>query len=115
MIVHTRLLFWADGMAVAPWLILIHPTRRGDEPLLVHERTHCQQMREHGWWAFVLQYAFSRAFRLRMELEAYRAQIEHITAADSTRRQAAVNGFARALSEKYMLRLTYEQARALLQ
>ena len=105
-VVHTRLLFWARGMAVFPWLILIHPSRRGDEALLAHERKHCEQMQRIGWPRFWWQYAIDPGFRLEMELEAYRVTLQH--------RPHALEDIARTLASEYHLDLSVEEARDLL-
>lgn len=101
-IIHTRLLTWSRGMALTPSLILIREDARGDEALLAHEREHCEQMRRLGTVWFWLRYITSAAFRQRVEVDAYRVSYSH-----APERIAA---YATALSTRYRLRLTFEQA-----
>lgn len=91
----------AQGFCPWPGLILIHSDRRGDESLIVHERKHEEQMREHGWARFVWRYLTRPSFRMLMEVQAYRAQI----AAGGSLSRAAHN-----LSTGYRLDLTFAQA-----
>jgi hypothetical protein len=107
-IIHTRLLFWANGMALSASVILIHPSRRDDTALLAHERAHCEQIAEHGVIGFWLRYLnpFSSGFRQRMEVAAYREQLQH--------RPERLEAYALALSKQYLLSLTVDEARALL-
>lgn len=60
--------FGWDGMAVRPFIFL----KAGHDHLLTHEAVHLRQQREHGI-AYYFKYAFSKSFRARMEIEAYRA------------------------------------------
>src|SRR5438045_2795754 len=94
-VVHTRLLLWADGMTLAPGLVLIHPRARGDAGLVAHEQVHCEQMRRTGTLRFWLMYLFSRTFRLACEVEAYRASLRF--------RQGAARYFAAHLASGYFL------------
>ena len=105
-ILSTRLLFWADGMAVTPWLVLIHPSGRRDSGLLAHEAVHCRQMREVGMLRFWWHYFTCPAFRLWAEVEAYRVSLQH--------RPNAMRQFARALAHGYLLGIGEEQAERLL-
>lgn len=101
MVFHTPLLFWARGFTPWPGLILIHPSRRGDEALLVHERKHEDQMREHGWARFAWRYLTRPSFRMLMETQAYRAQIAA---------GGSLLGAAHNLSTEYRLQLSFDQA-----
>ena len=86
--------------------ILIRPNFRADRGLLEHERVHVRQ-----WWRTLglhgIPYLLSRSYRLRCEIEAYREQLRW-TSADS----APV--FARFVAEKYDLRVSADEALALL-
>ena len=73
--VVTRLCFWADACALTQNTILIHPAYANDTPLRVHELVHAEQMRHTGAIGFWFQYLLSRAFRQKVEVEAYKAQI----------------------------------------
>jgi hypothetical protein len=88
-------------------LIAIRPVYRADRGLHEHEFVHARQ-----WWrglglGHALRYRFSRAYRLRCEVEAYREQM----------RWYAVDRlplFARFLADKYDLRITFDEAAKLL-
>ncbi|MGE4241731.1 hypothetical protein [Ramlibacter sp.] len=102
-IIHTRLIFWADGMTLTPDLVLINARLEGDQQLLAHETVHCDQMRRFGTATFWWRYATNRAFRLLMEVEAYQKEIAG---------GRSIESCARALSGRlYMLGLTESQIR----
>lgn len=61
-VVHTNLLFWAQGFCVHPKLVLIRPERCDDVALLAHEFAHARQMESVGTLKFYFKYAFSRSF-----------------------------------------------------
>ena len=103
---HTRLLFWAHGFAPLPWLVVIHPSRRGDEALLAHEKIHCAQIKRHGVLRFWWFYLIDEHFRCRMEVEAYRVQLRL--------RPDRLQAFAESLASNYQLDLTPDEARELL-
>lgn len=92
-----------EGYSVGP-VVLVRPgTSAG---LLAHELTHVRQF----WrWLGVngLLYQFSRKWRQRFEVEAYRAQLA-VVGPEQARR------FAESLSTKYDLDLTEQEALALL-
>jgi len=46
--------------------------------VLVHEMEHLRQQKEHGLLNFTDKYINNRAFRLQMEAEAYKVQLESI-------------------------------------
>lgn len=46
--------------------------------VLVHEMEHLRQQKEHGLLNFTDKYLNNRAFRLEMEAEAYKKQLESI-------------------------------------
>lgn len=101
-----RWLFWAHGMALTPTLILIRPERNNDQPLIEHEKVHCQQMADLGTLRFWWRYLTSCAFRLRMEVQAYQVQLRM--------QPWNLDRFAEALATRYFLKITQPQARALL-
>ena len=105
-VVSTSLLFWADGMTVAPGLVVVHPRVRSDAGLLAHEAVHCRQMREVGLLRFWWMYFTCPAFRLWAEVEAYRVSLRY--------QPAGLRHFARALAHGYLLRITPAQAERLL-
>lgn len=106
-VVYTRLLFWADGFALCPGLVFIHPNFRHDAGLLVHEKRHAEQMREAGTLAWWWKYLTCKTCRQNAEVDAYKAQLE--VSPDQ------INTFAEHLSEKYFLDITQEDALKLLQ
>jgi hypothetical protein len=105
-VIHTGALFWADGMTLAPWLVLVHPRARGDTGLLAHERVHCEQMRRTGTFRFWALYLASRSFRLACEVEAYRASLRH--------HQGGLRCFANHLARGYFLGITPAEAERML-
>lgn len=46
--------------------------------VLVHEKVHLKQQKEHGLLNFTEKYLNNKAFRLQMEKEAYKKQLESI-------------------------------------
>lgn len=103
-IIYSSLLFFADGFTVHPSLIVMKPSRRGDEGLLQHELVHTRQMAKDGVIAFWLNYLLSRRCRLAYEVEAYKISIKYAP--------WNVDGFARILASSYFLGISYEQAKA---
>lgn len=92
------------GAARGPF-IFIRPEFKGDQGLLEHERVHVRQF----WRTFGLhglRYRFSRAYRLRAEVEAYRRQLEFSP--------ASRGHFATLLAGEYDLGITIARAFALL-
>lgn len=92
------------GCARGP-VILIRPEYRGDTGLLEHEKTHVWQFwRTFGLHSFL--YLFSKSYRLKAEVEAYRVQLTYASA------QAL--RFAGFLSANYGLDISQEDALKLL-
>ena len=106
-VVYTRLLFWADGFALCPGLVFIHPNFRHDAGLLVHEKRHAEQMREAGTLAWWWKYLTCKDCRLNAEVDAYRAQL--------AMNPEQIGTFARHLCERYYLEISFEAALAFLQ
>lgn len=102
----TSLLFWADGMTVAPNLVVVHPRVRGDAGLLAHEAVHARQMREVGLLRFWWWYFTCPAFRLWSEIEAYRVSLLH--------QPSAARHFARVIADGYLLPVSAHTAERLL-
>ena len=86
-------------------LIFIRPEYRADAGLLAHELEHVRQWYRNP--AFGIFYKFSKKFRLKVELEAYRKQLEHSP--------GDLDTFAQFLVEKYNLDISFSQARWLLE
>ena len=105
-ILSTPLLFWADGMTVAPGLGVVHPRVRRDAGLLAHEAVHCRQMREVGLLRFWWLYFTCPAFRLWAEVEAYRVSLKH--------QPGGIRHFARAIARGYLLKVSEAEAERLL-
>ena len=105
-ILSTPLLFWADGMTVAPGLVVVHPRVRWDAGLLAHEAVHCRQMREVGLLRFWWLYFTCPAFRLWSEIEAYRVSLQY--------QPKGLRHFARAIARGYFLDIEPSEAERLL-
>jgi len=76
------------------------------EAIIQHELTHCKQFWRYGWIAYGLLYKFSKTWRLKFEIEAYRRQLEFMP-----------NGLevvADFLATKYGFNITRDQAIRLL-
>lgn len=105
---YPSLVFYADwavrtgfaGMTYGP-IVFIRPSHRHDAGLLRHEMEHVAQFWRtcglHG-----LFYRFSRKYRLRSEVQAYREQLRF-----SPGHEALFAGF---IADKYNLGITHEQA-----
>ena len=92
-----------DGYTLGP-LVLVRPGTSA--VLLVHEQTHARQ-----FWRWLglngLMYQVSRRWRLRLELEAYRAQL-------AVAGPPAALQLSAALASQYDLGITQEEAYRLL-
>ncbi|MCP3023252.1 hypothetical protein [Cupriavidus basilensis] len=105
LVIETSLLIPArfDGYSLGP-LVLVRP---GASPgLIAHEKTHVRQ-----FWRWLgtsgLVYQFSRKWRQRFEVEAYRAQL-------AVAGPAQAQHFAESLATKYDLAITEQEALTLL-
>jgi hypothetical protein len=98
------------GLCVGPFIV-VREDYASDYPTIVHELTHCKQF----WRGFavlhLIRYYGSRRYRLRAELEAFRAELE--ACAPSERRQR-LHESARSLASSYSLGLDAEACRLLL-
>jgi hypothetical protein len=85
--------------------ILVRPENQNDYALIEHERVHVRQ-----WWRMPLihqiLYRFSKSYRLKAEVEAYRRQLEIET--------QMVDVFAGYLANNYGLGISELEARQLL-
>ena len=93
------------GITLAPWLILIPLWARHDSAYLAHEQCHAAQQRRIGVLRFWWLYLRSDAFRLGVEVEAYKAQIAA---------GAPLGHCAYWLATGYGLALTIEESHKLL-
>lgn len=94
-------------------IAFIRPAYRDDIGLHEHERVHVHQTLRglilvHGW-----RYRFSKAYRLRCEVEAYKEQLKHPPAnSDVVRYRDMYAGF---IANHYGLDLSVDRARELLE
>ncbi|MDH3975542.1 MAG: hypothetical protein OEV42_14790 [Deltaproteobacteria bacterium] len=96
---------YAEGFRVK-----IRPSHRNDRGLLEHEIIHVKQWyRTFGLYSLLNKY--SRKYRLKYELEAYREQLKHYPDANYAR---LVDRFAGFIADKYELGISKEEAKDLL-
>ena len=88
-------------------VIFIRPEHRNDAGLLAHEKVHVRQ-----WWRTLglhsFLYLFSKAYKLRAEVEAYKVQAKYAKGHDP------MPTYAHFIATKYNLNITEEEALALL-
>jgi len=85
-----------------PFVILINKKYENDIGLLQHELTHIKQIyRTFGLHLFL--YLFSKKYRLKAEVEAYRAQLKYSP--------NSLDKFAMYLSTKYNLNIDFKEAK----
>lgn len=89
------------GITLTPALVLIPRWAKDDKPYHAHEAIHQEQMRRIGTFRFWWSYLTDKAFRLTVEVEAYRAQI----ASGANPARCACD-----LSSGYSLNITQQQA-----
>ena len=100
---------WMDAMAMGPF-VFVRKSWQTNEPLLTHELVHVKQFyRTLGLLGIF--YKVSAKFRLRMELEAYRAQLKQTPLHLHNKK---LHAFAHVLSTHYKLNITSEKALELL-
>jgi len=106
-VIYTASNFWLrghQGNHFGP-IIFIHPDYRDDIGLYEHEKTHVRQ-----FWRYLglneILYQFFGDFRLKMEVEAYRKQLEF-----SPGRELVFAGF---IATRYELDITVAAALELL-
>ena len=94
------------------WRIMIRTKYKDDQGILMHELTHAKQhIRFFGMFLFF--YVRSRKVRLRSEVEAYREQLKYFPALkDPEWYRKLYAEFL--LSDRYDLKITYEEALAML-
>ncbi len=86
------------------FITLIRPSKKGNKALVEHERVHMHQILK--WWVlWPFMYHCTKKWRLKFEVEAYKASIEHGRSVDSA---------AKALCKYYGLDITKEEAKKLL-
>ena len=92
--------------------IIVRSDHAPDRPTIVHELVHCRQFWRGGTVVHMLRYYASRRYRLRSELEAFRAEI---AACAPAQRGARLEEAARALANGYHLGLDIHACRTLLE
>lgn len=87
-----------DGMSVGPF-VFIRPKCKDDKGLLAHELVHVEQFYRY-WGLNGLLYFFSKKWRLKLEVEAYKKQVDvnHTTVWS---RISMARTFANILVDKY--------------
>lgn len=103
MIIYTRLL--DRGITLCPSAIIIPAWAKNNLAYLAHEERHVEQMRDTGTLKFWWKYLTDKAFKQKVEVEAFRAQI---AAGES------INYCAGQLKNNYGLTLTFNEALSLL-
>ncbi len=93
------------------WFIVVRSDWAGDAPTIVHELEHCRQFWRGGLVVHYLRYLLARRYRLRCELAAYAAELEHCSVAQ---RRTRLDDAARALATGYRLGLDTAACRRLL-
>jgi hypothetical protein len=91
--------------------VVVRSDYAADRPTLIHELEHCKQFWRGGVLLHMLRYYASRDYRLRVELEAFRAEID---ACAPHQRGARLDDAARALASGYHVGLDVHACRHLL-
>jgi hypothetical protein len=91
--------------------VVVRTDHAADRPTIVHELEHCKQFWRGGAVAHMLRYYASRDYRLRVEVEAFRAELD---ACDPAERGARLDEAARALAGGYHVGLDVHACRHLL-
>lgn len=90
------------------FLILVRPKHKDDMPLIEHEKVHVRQFWRYFGMSGLL-YMFSKKYRLKFEVEAFRRQLELVREPQSAKKL-----FAFYLASNYNLDITKEEALKLL-
>ena len=98
------------GLCLGP-LVLVRDDYASDWPTIIHELTHCKQFWRGFGILHLFRYYASRSYRLRTEVEAFRAELAVCPASE---RQQRLKDSARALATSYSLGLDTEACRLLL-
>jgi hypothetical protein len=107
MIIYTNFLpSKADGFTIG-FLTLIRPRCRNDGPLHAHEKVHQDQFSKNPFMDIL--YVFSKKYRLKYEVEAYKVELSLMDD-----KEAGLNLFAGYLANNYGLNITIEEAKNLL-
>ncbi len=98
------------GLCVGPFVV-VREDYASDYPTIVHELTHCKQFWRGLTVLHLIRYYGSRRYRLKAELEAFRAELD--ACAPGERRQRLLES-ARSLASSYSLGLDIEACQLLL-
>lgn len=109
---------WEQGLIIA-YGDTVYSYKKLEPDEIVHEETHLKQQAAIGieeWW---IKYLADPAFRLKQEVEAYKAQVEYLRANTETmtrdERRFRIGQMARVLSSSvYGNLVTYESALTLI-
>jgi hypothetical protein len=91
--------------------VVIRRDYADDRPTVIHELEHCKQFWRGGMVLHMLRYYASQAYRLRMEVEAFRAELDACAASSRPQR---LDDAARALATGYHIGLDVHACRLLL-
>ena len=86
-------------------IILIRPQFKNDVGVVEHEKVHVKQFWRY-WGLFPFLYLFSKTYRLKFEVEAFKKQLEF--------NPSAIGLYAKGLSENYNLNVSRETIESLL-
>src|SRR5690606_23895336 len=89
------------GLSLGP-VVLLRDDYCQDWPTVVHELEHCKQFWRGGALVHLCRYLASPSYRLRVELEAYKAEL---AACPPAERRARLYHSANALAHGYRLRI----------
>jgi hypothetical protein len=98
------------GLSMGVFVVLRADYAR-DRPTIVHELEHCKQFWRGGALLHMLRYYASREYRLRVEVEAFRAELD---ACEPYERAARLDDASRALATGYHVGLDVSSCRRLL-
>lgn len=91
--------------------VVVRSDHLGDRPTIVHELEHCKQFWRGGALVHMVRYYLSRCYRLRMEVEAFRAEL---AACEPEDREARLDDAVRALASGYHVGIDAQACRHLL-
>ena len=91
--------------------VIIRSDFAADRPTVIHELEHCKQFWRGGAIVHMARYYLSRAYRLKVEVEAFQAEI---AACEPHNAAARLDEAARALSSGYRIERDTEACFALL-
>ncbi|HZH06985.1 MAG TPA: hypothetical protein VEY69_09945 [Lautropia sp.] len=98
------------GLCVGPFIV-VREDYASDYPTIVHELTHCKQFWRGLTVLHLIRYYGSRRYRLKAEVEAFRAELAACTPAE---RRQRLHESARSLASSYSLGLDVNACRLLL-